>query len=414
MSSIYRNRIWVILFAWVMLVIPLGVINAQAAQDLPVSNQALKNVPTPFPGEDGAAYDARVYAARFGVSAKEAKRRFALQAAAGNLDAQLSAKESATFAGLWLEHTPTFKVIVQFTGAAKPNIATYTQNKELAAIVEIRTAKVSLVDLEKAQAKAFSSFSGTGIRIEAGINVQKNHVELYTLAQDRPSMAAKMDTTQMPAFVDLVTVPSLSQPVSEWFGGLTIRGANGKCTTGFSVKNTSGVKGVITAGHCDNTMFDTFTGTGLPLIFKGEKYGGNYEVQWHTLAGYTPVNKIQWWKGSSSTRVITAATGRSNQAINAYVCKYGITTYYSCGFIADKNYLLTYPDQWKPPVPFTATFIRVTSGNTNPLATEGDSGGPWYIGNTAYGITLSGFNTNAVYMAINYVSGLNVSVLTAP
>ena len=407
-------RVWVISFVLAMLFISLGIINAQASQDLLAFNQASQNIPSPYPGEDGAAYDARVYAAQYGVSVKEAKRRFALQDAAGDLNAQLIAKESATFAGLWLEHSPQFKVVVQFTGTNKPNIATYTQNKDLTALVEMRTAKVSLVDLEKAQMKAFSSFVNSGVRAESGLNVQKNHVEIYVLAQDRPKIAAQMTAAQMPAFVDLVTVPALSQPMAEWYGGLPIRGQNGNCTTGFSIRrNTDGVRGVITAGHCDNLQIATFTGQGQYLVYKGEKYEGPYEVQWHTLAGYTPVNKIQWSQ-SGATRYITSIKARNNQVIGAYVCKYGIESKYGCGNIADKNYLLVYGHQYpQPKTPFTNTFIRVSS-STNPFLKLGDSGGPWYNGYTAYGITSTGFGSNGVYMAINYISGLGLSVLTIP
>jgi len=55
------------------------------------------------------------------------------------------------------------------------------------------------------------------------------------------------------------------------------------------------------------------------------------------------------------------------------------------------------------------------------LADSGDSGGPWFDGNTAYGtmrakITpgTNGVGTDAVYMAVNYVeSGLGVTVMTS-
>jgi hypothetical protein len=43
-----------------------------------------------------------------------------------------------------------------------------------------------------------------------------------------------------------------------------------------------------------------------------------------------------------------------------------------------------------------------------------DSGGPWYLGHTAYGITMGGFSTDndAVYTAIDYIAAFGVSVLT--
>ena len=59
--------------------------------------------------------ETEMYAKRHGVTIDEARHRLKLQDVAGELDAELSIKEAETFAGLWIEHTPTFRVIVQFT-----------------------------------------------------------------------------------------------------------------------------------------------------------------------------------------------------------------------------------------------------------------------------------------------------------
>jgi hypothetical protein len=65
-----------------------------------------------------------------------------------------------------------------------------------------------------------------------------------------------------------------------------------------------------------------------------------------------------------------------------------------------------------------STFIRVNNDQGySDLASPGDSGGPWFLVGTAYGINSGepGSDLNdAIYMAINYVSSLGVSVLTAP
>ena len=66
------------------------------------------------------------------------------------------------------------------------------------------------------------------------------------------------------------------------------------------------------------------------------------------------------------------------------------------------------------PCSFSATFIRVHNEDGDDLADGGDSGGPWFRGNTAYGIMRSQAPEGAdgVYMAINYISDLDISVLT--
>lgn len=99
--------------------------------------------------------------------------------------------------------------------------------------------------------------------------------------------------------------------------------------------------------------------------------------------------------------------------IGDFVCKYGITTGYTCGYISSKNYLGIglYP-------PAYYTFIRVNNtGGFSDLSSGGDSGGPWFFSSTALGIHhgAPGDDPNdAVYMAINYVDGLGVSVVLNP
>lgn len=105
------SRIFGVLLILVMLVTPMRA-TAKSPQVLPA----------PTAGEDPAAYDAKVYAAHLGISTEEAMRRFKLQDAAGALEADLREKEAATFAGLWLEHTPEFRVIVKFAGNTQKDI----------------------------------------------------------------------------------------------------------------------------------------------------------------------------------------------------------------------------------------------------------------------------------------------------
>jgi hypothetical protein len=59
-----------------------------------------------------------------------------------------------------------------------------------------------------------------------------------------------------------------------------------------------------------------------------------------------------------------------------------------------------------------STFIRVEEVN----CAGGDSGGPWFFGNLAYG-THSGGNElggTCIFMAINYLNGIDVDPLISP
>lgn len=60
---------------------------------------------------------------------------------------------------------------------------------------------------------------------------------------------------------------------------------------------------------------------------------------------------------------------------------------------------------------WSATWILVQRGAVD-LVEGGDSGGPWMVGNTAYGITMGQWDKKGIYMAINYIDILDVTVLT--
>ncbi len=344
--------------------------------------------------EDNAkTHDAKVYASDLEIDLDTAIHQLMLQDLAGNLAAELAVKEVDTFAGLWIQHTPQFRIFVQFTQFGKETIRSYIENGPLADIVDVRIAMVSLAELEAAQAAVLLNIRDLNIPIESGINVFQNRVELYVIKRSQFDTALQEARIQLPKHVTVITVNELSADTTDIFAGLALS----RCTSGFSVTNSSGTKGITTAAHCSNSL--KYNGTNLP--FMGAAHGGSYDVQWHTAPGFTVRNLA--FDGTSN-RYVYSTIHRNNQALNSWVCKYGKITGYGCGFIIDKNYRPTTPGSW------SATFIRVHRDGVD-LCQGGDSGGPWFLGNTAYGIMKSQIGYDAVYMAINYVDYLDLTVL---
>lgn len=64
---------------------------------------------------DALQMDATQYAMMFGVDMASAIRQLNLQQDIGELSARLTKSEAATFAGMWIQHQPSYKIIVQFT-----------------------------------------------------------------------------------------------------------------------------------------------------------------------------------------------------------------------------------------------------------------------------------------------------------
>ena len=350
---------------------------------------------------DSATREANGYSAHLGVTLEEAQRRLALQTLAGDLDAELTDHEGQTFGGLWIEHTPEFRVVVQLTQDAQETVARHNNSDELAEVLDIRTVDVSLADLREAQSEATGAISSKAIPIESGIDIKGSKVKVYVAERDRLDNEIKGGGVTLPEKVDLVTVASMGQLEADIHGGLALS----DCTSGFSVEASDGTKGITTAGHCVNDQ--AYDGT--DLTFEDEEEETNYDIQWHTAPGFTVTNKIQT-QSWGSTREITGTVGRSSQSIGSYVCKYGKTTHYTCGYISDKNF---WPDGFSP------TFIRVdNSGVYDDLSSRGDSGGPWFLLNDAYGTHFGSPGADpddAIYMAVNYISpGIGVDVMTSP
>ncbi|OGO40089.1 MAG: hypothetical protein A2147_06930 [Chloroflexi bacterium RBG_16_57_8] len=165
----------------------------------------------------------------------------------------------------------------------------------------------------------------------------------------------------------------------------------------------------MTAGHCDDFLV-YFYGIPYYLDMRQGRTDNHYDCQWHTNSWLNVTNQFVWWQ-DGSTFNCTATLSRNNQAIGSTVSKFGQQTYYTCGTLTFKEQTLSYITNCQP------TFMKIedTFGYSGPLAAPGDSGGPCFSGSTALGIT-SGISGNDVlyYMAINYVDGIGVSVLTSP
>ncbi|MCX9025645.1 MAG: hypothetical protein OIN85_06055 [Candidatus Methanoperedens sp.] len=169
---------------------------------------------SPLDNKDPLLYDAQIYASNNNISTEEALHRFQLQDIAGKLDAELSMNETGTFAGLWVEHNPKFKIVVQFTRNGEETIKPYMkQHEELANIVEVRTANVSLDNLLRDQADASSSVSALGIPANSDINVSTNTVELYVAKADRSRFdnALQRREIRLPDTVRMITVEALAE-----------------------------------------------------------------------------------------------------------------------------------------------------------------------------------------------------------
>jgi len=344
--------------------------------------------------------DAEVYASFYGVTILAAATELRLQAAAGDLETALRASESDTFAGLWIEHTPNFQVVAAFTVGADETLTRHLPEvPELASVARATTVTYSLAELAAASER-ISGASGLppfDLRIVEKVNAVEITVE--SDASRDAILASLGNLVLSPA--RFRTVASLAKSTANIYGGLDI----GSCTSGFSVlRNGTSTTGVLTAAHCFGTM--SYQGTVLP--FQWQNFGGPNDEQWHTTPGFTDEN---WVYNNAYTIAITSKKTWSQQTIGMFVCHMGQTTKYGCGEIVNKSLRPNYVPN------ATATYIQVSAFGMD-LSSEGDSGGPWWINNTALGIMSGCVQSitcnDAIYVATNYVEGgLGVTILTS-
>ncbi|MDO4144197.1 S1 family peptidase [Clavibacter michiganensis] len=157
-------------------------------------------------------------------------------------------------------------------------------------------------------------------------------------------------------------------------GGSAISSDSGViCTSGFVAKSTTSADlGVLTAGHCPNRMRENGTGGSYYFVFRAEHQGANGDIQW--LA--SPKMMDSWFHvkkgvGAPVLAVAGATAGTS-------ICHYGVFSLDSCGYVKQAGMSVTLDNG--------SVLGNLTKAEgANLLASEGDSGGPWYGGNTAYG-----------------------------
>ncbi len=368
-------------FFLVLILLFSGVVSAAAQR--PVSGKALDR-------------DAFLYAQQFHVPIAEARQRLQWQVLAGELEEKISDAYPESFSGLWIEHAPSFRVVVLLTEPepARGKLELMVSQGPLSGKLEVRRAVYGLKTLREQKTQARLTMQRSGIEADIDIDVRANRVVLYTLNSSRAESALQGIRRQLPEGLSVVEVDELAVPTANIYGGLP----STDCTWGFSVVDASGNRGISTAGHCGS--FQVFSGSVLP--FRGECYRDNFDVQWHSVGSHTAQ---PWIKVGSQIRSIYSTTPRVLQSINAYVCKEGRTSGTTCGTIRSKNFAPSYV----PSV--NATFILV-GGSRTALSVAGDSGGPWFLANSAYGINSGRRGNEAIYMAIDFISCLNVSVLT--
>jgi streptogrisin C len=355
-----------------------------------------------------------MYAKDFGVPLAVARERLANQPAVDAYAADLEQRFPDRVAGIWFEHKPEYRLVVRLTAGASDTMAVPSSIGVTPVRVRAdaaRSLRTLRAELERLRPRIDRDLPGVG----TGIDVRTGEITVHTTGSTVATAGSVVDRLRLAGSVP-IRIRTHEQPLrpTNIHGGKRLS----ECTSGFTVQqNNGGAKGFITAGHCrsDQVYFET-AARSYHTTYQSELWDGHHDVQWHTVPTGGNVYPRFYASSDSTPRDLTGSRGRDQQQVGDYVCHRGRVTKYSCGNIEEKD---NAPDHGCN-VGRCANVWMLVEGPS--LACfGGDSGGPFFVGNIAVGVTSAGATTGtapgdceaAVYMAINYASDLGVHTLRA-
>jgi streptogrisin C len=373
-----------------------GRAEAQPAQAPQVETQA-----------EALAEDAIQYAGQFGVALDEAQRRLKAQQDSVAATDAISREFAGRLAGISIEHAPEYRIVVLLTGSDP------VADRTAAGIpIVFRTgAKATHAEAVAAMRKHLIDVRTElpGLR-GAGYDQRTGEVVLLVTAADaqRYGIDAIRERAEQVGGVPVrVVVNALNESnMSVAGGGLvegtsTLTGRRNRCTTGFVVTNGE-VNAITTAAHCpDELFYRDQDGSDVPLAFAGQWGLAYQDVQINLTPG--PAEPLFYAnRGAGLLRRLLSWRNRDSTRAGDFVCHYGESSGYSCATVELTDYA--------PPGdlcggPCSPTWVTVKG----PSCIPGDSGGPVFSGEVAFGIA-KGINRDSsgrcefyYYMSTDYL-----------
>lgn len=328
--------------------------------------------------------DAEQYAAQFGVTPGEALRRLKAQQETVAATDAITREFADRLAGISVEHSPEYRIVVLLTGNG--NVA----DREAAGVrIVFRTGA------KATHAQALTALRRHLIDLRsdmpnsrgAGYDQRTGDVVLLVTPQDakRFGVAAIQARAEQVGGVPVeVVVNDLNEANMSVDGGGRVEGLNVEthrrnlCTTAFVVTNGE-TNAISTAAHCpdDLTYVDRDGSTvSLPMI---GSWGAAYrDVQLNGSAN-SPDPFFYSNRGAGTLRRVVSWRNVASTRAGDFVCHYGESSGYSCSVVELTDYA---PPGELCGGPCSPTWITVRG----PSCVPGDSGGPVFSGEIAFGI----------------------------
>ena len=333
---------------------------------------------------EAIADDAVQYAAQFGVTLDDAVRRLKAQQASVAATDAIAREFADRLAGISIEHAPAYRIVVLLTGdqpvsertaAGVPVVfRTGAKATHAQAIDALRKHLIDLrSDLPNARGAGYDQRTGEVVLLVTRADADRYGLEAIRARAERVSGVPVR-----------VIVNELNESNMSVDGGGRVEGLNlvtnrrNLCTTAFVVTNGE-ANAITTAAHCpDELTYVERDGSTVTLPMIGS-WGATYrDIQingspdspqplFYSNRGAGTVRRLVSWRNAASTRA------------GDFVCHYGESSGYTCSTVELTDYA--------PPGdlcggPCFPTWITVRGPN----CVVGDSGGPVFSGDIAFGI----------------------------
>ena len=305
-----------------------------------------------------------------GLNGEQASARIAREIKASEVIEHLRTASGDAFAGAWVaDNGKTIHVGVTDQAAADKVSAAGAKPTIMAnKLSKLQEAKSALDKIHKDQARTKDSNYG-GIAAYH-VDVAANKLVIKALKGSNAHAADLAAQVGLSASeFKVVTVSSMPKPfVSVSGGDAYLINNSARCSVGFSVTT-----GFVSAGHCGQQGASVTTQSGEALgTFEGSVFPGDADMSY-----------ISTVEGTDLTANIAGAdqpvTGSAQAPVGSSICRSGSTTGVHCGTVNSFDASVNYPE---------GTITGLTE--TDACAEPGDSGGSFYSGGDAQGVTSGG------------------------
>lgn len=358
---------------------------------------------------EGAERDLAIVAQSYGITQAEARERIMLQREAAALAKQL--RERPNFSGMEIRQSKDGMALeVSFAQGAPVPEEVINQFPRVKGLLKVRQTGREIAAQRSLRGRIASILARSKIdasiaqkSIDGGVIVETDSVEQVK------ALVASLDSD-----IDVRFNPRpVPPPAVNLQGGNPLAG----CTSGFGAADSlnPSQKGMLSAGHCvvgwNETVAPgkTVTTQGISLPVPRARFHEEDDFLWGYSASHPGTNQIYDGVGLrsiSSVRYAIVVRGQD-------VCKYGKRTGLKCGVVTEPERTWTTASSG-----LIGPLVEITNNRGENIGQCGDSGGPVFMMNEAYGI-LSRADANGSclggsqfwYADIYYAGELGVEVL---